>query len=98
MKFPVERLQVLDMSVYDGDRNIQPCFDVIMSFFGRDEAESVMEQIKTNHKKAETLDSIIPFLRKELTAEQLELLKVVADPDSMKILEYLANEKETRSN
>ena len=51
------------------------------------------QQILENQKKAETLDSIIPFLQKELTAEQLGLLKVIADPESMKILAYLTSEQ-----
>lgn len=96
MKFPLDRLQVLDMSVYDDDKIIQPCYDVIMSFFDKGEAESVMKQIITNHKKAELFDCIIPFLQKELTPKQMKLLKIVADPQSRKILTYLASEQKNK--
>jgi len=91
MKFPLERLQILDYSEYDKDgNNVVPCFDVSMSFFNKSEAETVKEQIISNTKKAETFDSILPFLRKELTPHQLKLLEIISDPLSRNILGYLA--------
>lgn len=73
-------------------------FDVSMSFFSKSEAETVKELIITNNKKAEILDNILPFLQKELTAKQIETLKVIADPLSLKILEHLSESKGDSKN
>jgi len=99
MNFPLERLQILDYSEYDKDGNIKiSCFDVAMSFFSKSEAETVKEQIILNTKKAEILDNILPFLQKELTAQQIERLKIISDPFSLKILSYLAETKPSKGD
>ena len=60
MKFPIERLQILDYSEYDGEGNITiPCFDVAMSFFNKSEAETVMKQIISHHTVTEKLEQQI---------------------------------------
>ena len=53
--------------------------------------KQLVQYLKDIKSKAEKFDFIAPWLRKNLTEEQLNELSVIADPLSRRILAYLAS-------
>lgn len=51
----------------------------------------ISKHILNLEDRSETLDNILPWLKENLTEKQLQLLSVLSDPLSRKILAYLAS-------
>ena len=59
--------------------------------------KSLKQQIINNQEKAKQLDYMLPWLRENLTKEQLDLLSIISDPLSRRILTYLATDNTVHS-
>lgn len=55
----------------------------------KEEYDNLIKKFLKDQEKAELFDNLMPILRKELSKEQLEVISVLIDPLSRKILAYL---------
>ena len=76
-EFSPEDLQVGDMSVFQNDKNIDPLFNVFMTFKTRKEAVASQKRIISDYNIVNDIMEIIS--RKPQTEEDKTIIKVLAE-------------------
>ena len=91
MKEIKEKEIEIHRTTYEGKES----FCLILNWRGvhtEEETKQLKQQMLQDQEKAVLFDNLIPILRRELPEEQLKLFSVLIDPESRKLLVYLAKD------